>query len=71
MTYNGYHIGIIDMVWCSLVFILIFLALATASVFPGLRKRRGTAYKTRGTLIKDHPLDIDQGNGSGIVRKNL
>lgn len=71
MTYNGYHIGGIDMIWCSLVFILIFLALAAASVVPGLRRRKAGAHNTKRALIQDYPLDTDQGNGNGIIRKNL
>nr|MBB6233681.1 hypothetical protein [Mucilaginibacter sp. FT3.2] len=71
MTYNVYHIRGVDMIWCFLVFILIFLALATASVVPGLRKRKAGAHNTTRALIQDHPLDTDQGNGNGIVRKNL
>jgi hypothetical protein len=71
MTYNGYHIGGINMIWCFLVFILIFLALATASIVPGLRKRKAGLHKTTEPLIQDHLLDAGQRNVNGIIRENL
>jgi len=70
MTYNGYHIGGIDLIWCFPVLILIFLALAIASIGTG-RKRKAGAHKTTGPFIRDHPLDTGQGNENGIIRKNL